>query len=92
MTCYACGKPAVDMHHFISRVSLYKHEYQDDRYRIPLCRECHTAVHFDPNNSGLRFYELHGIVKKLSVRCGYDPRWIKWMYGQIFKQQPMEKK
>ena len=83
--CYACGNPASDLHHYILRRHLTKREQGEARYMIPLCRKCHTCVHFDTHNSGLGFYELHGIVDKVSARCGYDPRWMMWIERQKAK-------
>ena len=50
--CEVCGKPAVDVHHFIPK-SLSARLRLDIKNGVPLCRSCHFAHHFkaDPSIS-----------------------------------------
>ena len=48
MSCIRCGRPADDPHHiFGSRMSLKS----DDRFTVPVCRECHEFYESHPGEN-----------------------------------------
>ena len=46
--CEICSKPATEMHHFVprSRSSLLKFDVEN---AVPLCKSCHTKIHYSGN-------------------------------------------
>ena len=86
-SCIACGKPATDKHHVIRRSTLEKSEYNEPRFQIQLCRDCHDKVHFSKNLSGLSFYEHYGLTDIITVQVGFDPRWTRFVDSQKYKME-----
>lgn len=84
----ACGRGGeVQMHHFVRRWKLSKREVRDERFQVPLCVECHTRVHGDAKCSGMAFYDRHGMLYKLTLRCQSDPRWLMQVEGHNAKKR-----
>ncbi len=46
--CVRCGRPATDQHHVRGKLGPLRN---DPRYKVPMCRKCHTWVHANPNKA-----------------------------------------
>ena len=59
--CEICGEPAVEMHHFVprSRSRLLKFDVEN---AVPLCKSCHTKIHYSGNEGEAT--RMEEIIKK----------------------------
>ena len=64
MTCTVCGKPAVQMHHFVprSRSKVLKYDVMN---AVPLCKNCHYKIHFSSKPS-----EIYRLVEQIRKQRG----------------------
>ena len=82
--CVICDNYGIG-HHYIRRNDLTNKEKSDPKYQIVLCIDHHKEVHDSTTSSDLRFYDKYCLTDLLTIKCGFDPRWEKWVSGQRWK-------